>query len=292
MTAAFDQVAMGLDADTPVLLASVSEPDAIRVLLIEDGAIDRGFLANELSKQGFAVRTIASLAGAPDAVGDADVIVLNSDWAKISSIELLGKLQRQATGVPIVLLTGEASPAHECPALDKGAIDVIGKSRGSEVLARRLKGVVRTFGRTDQPRAGGSMAEAGQAVAQAQTMICGKLLLRPDVSTAYWKDADLDLSLGEYNIVYLLASNVGRYVTYRAIYDRLHYEGPRHVGAGCGGRKAAVTFWDLRLANVCQKCVRPGVRPGGRTGSGGSFDRGPGVLILEPIRADVAQGGM
>jgi hypothetical protein len=55
MTAAFDQVAMDLDAGTPLLLASVSEPDAIRVLLIDDGAIDRGFLANELSKQGFAV---------------------------------------------------------------------------------------------------------------------------------------------------------------------------------------------------------------------------------------------
>ena len=43
--------------------ASVNEPDAIRVLLIKDGAIDRGFLANELSKQGFAVQTVASLAG-------------------------------------------------------------------------------------------------------------------------------------------------------------------------------------------------------------------------------------
>ena len=68
---------MGLGAGTPVLLAPVSEPDAIRVLLIEDGAVDRGFLANELSKQGFAVQTVASLAGAPDAIGDAHVIVLH-----------------------------------------------------------------------------------------------------------------------------------------------------------------------------------------------------------------------
>ena len=150
MTAAFDQVAMGLDAGAPVLLGSVNEPDAIRVLLIEDGAIDRGFLANELSKQGFAVQTVASLAGAPDAVGDADVIVLHCDWTKVSSIELLDKLQRQTAGVPIVLLTGEASPAREDVALDKGAIDVIGQSRSSEVLARRLKGVVEAFGRTDQ----------------------------------------------------------------------------------------------------------------------------------------------
>ena len=119
MTAAFDQVAMGLDAGAPVLPGSVNEPDAIRVLLIKDGAIDCGFLANELSKQGFAVQTVASLAGAPDAVGDADVIVFHCDWTKVSSIDLLDILQRQAAGVPIVLLTGEASPAREGLALDK-----------------------------------------------------------------------------------------------------------------------------------------------------------------------------
>src|SRR5260370_15264233 len=131
MTAAFDQVAMGREAGTLVLLASVSEPDAIRVLLIEDGAIDRGFLANELSKHGFAVQTVASLAGAPDAVGDADVIVLHCDWAKTSSIDLLGKLHQRGFNIPIVLLTGGASPAHECLALDKRPIHGIRKSRSS-----------------------------------------------------------------------------------------------------------------------------------------------------------------
>ena len=35
----------------------------------------------------------------------------------------------------------------------------------------------------------------------------------------------MGLTLGEYNIVHLLASNAGRRVTYRAIYDQIHYEG-------------------------------------------------------------------
>src|SRR6266700_2121544 len=109
-------VFMTSEAGAPVLLASVGEPAALRVLLIEDAA------------------------------RDADVIVLRCDWAKISSIDLLGKLHRLGINVPIVLLTGEASPAHECLALDERPIDVIGKSRGSEGLARRLKGVVETFG--------------------------------------------------------------------------------------------------------------------------------------------------
>ena len=231
MTAAHEQEVETLEAPAPAFLASVSEPGAVRVLLIEDGAIDHGFLANELSKQGFAVRKIASL---PAAAHDADVIVLHCDFAKSSSIDLLDILQRQAAGVPIVLLTGEASPAREDLALDKGAIDVIGQSRGSEVLARRLKDVVKAFGRTDRPQAGG--------------MTCGKLLLRPDINRAYWKDADVGLTLGEYNIVCLLASNVGRYVTFRAIYDRLHYEG-FIAGDGADGYRANVRSAIKRIRN-------------------------------------------
>ena len=234
MTADFDQVAMGLDAGASVPLGSVNEPDAIRVLLIKDDAIDRGSLANELSKQGFAVQTVASLSGASDAVGDADVIVFHCDWTKVPSIDLLDKLQRQAAGVPIVLLTGEASPAREGLALDKGAIHVNGQSGSSEVLARRLKGVVKAFRRTDQPQAGG--------------MTCGKLLLRPDIGRAYWKDADLGLTLGEYNIICLLASNAGRYVTYRAIYDRLHHEG-FIAGSGADGYRANVRSAIKRIRN-------------------------------------------
>ena len=56
-------------------------------------------------------------------------------------------------------------------------------------------------------------------------MVCGKLVLNPNVSRAYWNDSDVGLTLVEYNIVHLLASKAGRWVTYRAIYDRVHYEG-------------------------------------------------------------------
>jgi hypothetical protein len=76
--------------EQPTLLASVSEEsdDAIRVLLIENGVIDRGFLTDKLSKQGCAVRTVASL---PAAACDADVIVLHCGRVNNSSIELLGQ---------------------------------------------------------------------------------------------------------------------------------------------------------------------------------------------------------
>ena len=218
----------------PTLLPSVSEEsdDAIRVLLIENGVIDRAFLTDKLSKQGCAVRTVASL---PAAACDADVIVLHCGRVNNSCIEQLGKLRRLGFNVPVVLLTGEAAPAHECRALDKGAIDVILKSRGPDVLARRLKGAVKTIARADRPRSGGPMK-------------CGKLLLRPDISRAYWKGVDVGLTLGEYKIVHLLASNAGRYVTYRAIYDRLHYEG-FVAGSGADGYRTNVRSAIKRIRN-------------------------------------------
>jgi two-component system, OmpR family, response regulator ChvI len=232
---AFEQDVVALEAPPPALLASASEPNAIRVLLIEDGVIDRGSLTDELSKQGFAVQTVASLPGAPDAARDADVIVLHCDRAKISSIELLVKLHRLGFKVPVVLLTGAPLPSHECVALDKGAVDVICKSRGLEVLGRRLKRVVKASNRTDQLRSGGPV-------------ICGKLLLRPDVSRVYWNDVDLDLTLGEYNIVHLLVSNVGKYITYRAVYDRLRHEG-FIAGDGPDGYRANVRSAIKRIRN-------------------------------------------
>jgi two-component system, OmpR family, response regulator ChvI len=232
---AFEQDVVALEAPPPALLVSASEPDAIRVLLIEDGVIDRGSLTDELSKQGFAVRKIASLPGEPDAARDADVIVLHCDRAKISSIELLVKLHRLGFKVPVVLLTGAPLPSHECVALDKGVVDVICKSRGSEVLGRRLKRVVKASNRTDQPRSDAPI-------------ICGKLLLRPDVSRVYWNDVDLSLTLGEYNIVHLLASNVGKYMTYRAVYDRLRHEG-FIAGDGPDGYRANVRSAIKRIRN-------------------------------------------
>ncbi len=235
MTTALEQHVVALGSRAPAQLASVSDPDAILVLVIEEGAIDRGFLTDELSNQGLDVRTVTSLDGASEAAGEADVIVLHCDRAMISSIDMLSKLHGLGFNVPVMLLTGEATPAHECLALDKGASDVIRKSRGSQVLARRIRSAVKASGRPKQPRSGGPLT-------------CGKLLLRPDVSRAYWKEADLDLTVGEYNIVHLLASNVSRYMTYRALYDRLHYEGFL-AGSGADGYRANVRSLVKRIRN-------------------------------------------
>ena len=77
--------------------------------------------------------------------------------------------------------------------------------------------------------------------------------LNPETSRAFWNGVDVDLTLGEYNIVSLLASNVGRFVTYRTVYDRLRYKG-FIAGTGEDGYRANVRSAIKRIRNKFRAC--------------------------------------
>jgi two-component system response regulator ChvI len=240
MPATLEQMtATSLSAAGPVVpFAHVGETGTIRVLLVEDDQIYRDSLSNELSKHGFAVHGFAdgaSLLRALDSAIDADIIILDWGLPKTLGIDLLPQLRRHGVTLPVVFLSGRTMPANESLAFDRGAIDFIDKARGVEVLVRRLRRVVKASNRTEQ-------------LQTDRSMICGNLLLRPDVSRAYWKDTDLDLTLGENNIVHLLVSNVGKYITYRAVYDRLRHEG-FIAGDGPDGYRANVRSAIKRIRN-------------------------------------------
>jgi two-component system, OmpR family, response regulator ChvI len=211
---------------------------AIRILFVEDDAYYREVLAGELAEHGFAIRSFADAASLLDSIelaADADVILL--DWAlpRTSGIDLLPQLRRGGVNLPVVFLTGRALTERESLAFDRGAIDFIDKARGVEVVARRLKRVVDTDRSAAQPKS-------------ETLLVCGKLVLKPSVSRATWGDVDVGLTVGEYNIVHLLASNVGRYVTYRAIYDCMHYAG-FIAGSGDDGYRANVRSAIKRIRN-------------------------------------------
>jgi len=84
-------------------------------------------------------------------------------------------------------------------------------------------------------------------------MACGKLLLKPETSRAYWDGIDVGLTFGEYKIVHLLVSSIGSFVTYRAAYDRLHYEG-FIAGAGEDGFRANIRSAIKRIRNTFRAC--------------------------------------
>ena len=173
-------------------------------------------------------------------------------------IKLMAQLREHGINLPVVFLTGkviagdahdqcllaprEALNAYECMAFDQGAVDFIPKSRNKEVLVRRLRNVVQLV-----------KSKARNDLPVQKRLACGKLLLKPGTSRAYWSQVDVGLTLGEYNIVHLLVSNAGSFMTYRAVYDRLRHEGFL-AGEGAEGYRANVRTAIKRIRNKFRAC--------------------------------------
>ena len=224
-------------------LRARANADAIRVLFVEDDELCREAVAAELSDHGFAVQSFAdgaALLGALEAAAGADVIILDWILPQTSGIDLLAELRRRGIDLPVVFLTGRSLTDHESLAFERGAIDFIDKTRGVEVLVRRLRLAVKA-------------ARPAVDSPSEKRMVHGKLVLRPSVNRAYWNELDVGLTVGEYGIVDLLASNIGRYMTYRAIYDRLRYEG-FNAGNGANGYRTNVRSSIKRIRNKFRAC--------------------------------------
>jgi two-component system, OmpR family, response regulator ChvI len=189
--------------------------DPIRLIFVDDDDDYREAAAGELGDMGFSVESFPDgetmLRSFDDGV-EADVIVLDWGLPTLSGIDLLPRLRRQGIFLPVVFLTGRGSQAYESLAFDRGALDFVDKSRGLPILAKRLRLIV-------------NPAKRPAELVVDKTMHCGRLMLKPRTSRAFWNGTDVNLTLTEFNIVRLLASNVGNHVTYRAVYDCMHHVG-------------------------------------------------------------------
>lgn len=218
--------------------AEVESGRRVRIAFVEDDDDFREAASGELGDYGFdvaAFRDGTGLVEFLETAGDIEIIVL--DWAlpRVSGIDLLPRLQRAGINLPVVFLTGHSEPNYEQLALDRGAVDFVDKSRGVPILARRLRLIA---DRTDKP-----MSADGEG-----NFHCGRLLLKPAVSRAFWDETDLNLTVTEFKIVQTLAAHVGSYVSYRAVYDCMHYVG-FIAGSGENGYRTNVRSCIKRIRN-------------------------------------------
>jgi two-component system response regulator ChvI len=212
--------------------------EPIRLIFVDDDDDYREAAAAELVDLGFVVETFADGASMLASVADgvaADVIVLDWSLPLMSGIDLLPRLRREGILLPVVFLTGRSSPSHENLAFDRGALDFVDKSRGVPILAKRIRVIVES-----------SKRPAELEVDESQH--CGRLMLKPRVSRAFWDAIDVDLTVSEFNVVRLLASNVGNHVTYRAVYDCVHSVG-FIAGSGEEGYRINVRSMVKRIRN-------------------------------------------
>ena len=223
----------------------VFRPDAndasdrrIHLAFVEDDDDYREAVSSELGDHGFAVESFSDgpqLLDSLAAGAEADIILLDWNLPSVSGIDLLPRLRRNGIALPVVFLTGRSQPVYEKLALDRGALDFVDKARGVPILAQRLRLIADLTKKPVEPEFEGNFH-------------CGRLMLKPGVSRAYWDDCDINLTLTEFKIVHLLASNVGSYVTYRSVYDCMHYVG-FIAGSGENGYRTNVRSCIKRIRN-------------------------------------------
>jgi two-component system response regulator ChvI len=186
-----------------------------RIFFVDDDALYAETLVVELAEQGFEVTHFVQaeqLVMALERADGPDIVLLDWHLPKGSGIAIAQSLRRRGVKLPVVFLTGRNSVEYEKQAFQCGAADFVAKTKGVETLVRRLRRVADTL-----PDAGNPGFAASAAV--------GRLTLYRQTSRATWDGLDLDLTIGEYNVIELLSLNAGNFISYRALYDVVRMPG-------------------------------------------------------------------
>jgi two-component system, OmpR family, response regulator ChvI len=191
--------------------------DATRLIFIDADELYRDIVKAELTDEGFSVIDFPSRDAAVASIRSgtkADLILMDWGARQPHETDFLKDIRDAGLDVPVVVLAHESATAHEHLALLQGAADFIDKSRGTDIVARRVR-----------------LIQAGKRGLAAPPDISepGRLSLKG--VRIYWDGAQVQLTVGEVRIVQLLAKHAGEQVSYRQIYDALRYTG---FVAGCG----------------------------------------------------------
>jgi two-component system response regulator ChvI len=217
-----------------------TKSSGLRIVFVEDDLLFRDALIRNLEDSGFEVRDFDSGEAALDyfeSGGRADVALLDWKLPGIAGIELLQKMGAKEKGIPVVFLTSLGDQVYEETALLNGAADFIEKSRSYSILLSRITGVLN---RKDD------LVKPELKTDEGQKVVCGELTLSTDSNRAFWRDTKVDLTLAEFKIVHLLATNKDKDVPHREIYDNVR--GPGFVaGDGTEGYRANVRTFIKRI---------------------------------------------
>lgn len=174
----------------------------MRILVVDDDMALGAMLTEYLAVEGFQVEALTNgRDGVAAAIsGRYAAVLLDIMMPGMSGIEALRQI-RQASRVPVIMLTAKGDDVDRVVGLEMGADDYVGKPFYSRELLARLKAVLRrTTANEEIPHA-------------ADLMEVGELVLAPGRRTASWRTVPLLLTATEFNLLELLVRAGGDLVS-------------------------------------------------------------------------------
>jgi len=188
-----------------------------RVTVVDDDELFLESVSTNLADAGYrtdsflgGAEAIRYLSGGPS----ADLVLLDWKMPGISGIEVMQRLRAEKIDIPIIFLTVLSDQIYEEVGLLGGAVDFVEKSRSFAILLKRIELIL--DGKKKRWQA--QQPEEGLPDHQGLT-------LRYDSRRVLWHEANVALTLTEFNIVAYLTEHADRDVSYREIYDIVHGEG-------------------------------------------------------------------
>ena len=183
------------------------------VLLVEDDPNIRDLVALHLRLEGLEVTQVAdgrqalSIARAQA----FQLIVLDLMLPGLDGVTLCGAIRRDSmnSATPVLMLTARREESDKVLGLESGADDYLTKPFGVRELVARVRALLRRAQRAD--------AGAGHRA----SVTAGALVVDPSRRQARMDDREIELTVHEFDLLYLLATNRGIVFSREALMQRV-----------------------------------------------------------------------
>ncbi len=194
---------------------------ANHILLVDDDALLRRSLAYSLEQTGYHVSTEAT---AEDALALAqrhrpDLVILDIGLPGMDGRTALRQFREQAN-VPVIFLTAHRREFDQVLGLELGADDYVTKPFDFDVLAARIKAVLRRAQSATEP------------TIPLTTLTIGELTIDPQAHTVTSRGQPIELPPREFDLLYALALEAGHVVPIDDLLTRVwgaEYDGEPQV---------------------------------------------------------------
>ncbi|AMV19255.1 response regulator [Planctomyces sp. SH-PL14] len=181
-----------------------------RILLVEDDSELASMVADFLAPHGFSVTIEARGDRAAERIRAEphDLLILDVNLPGLDGLTLCRTVRSDFKG-PILILTARGDEVDEVVGLEVGADDYLAKPVRPRVLLARLRAHLRRSAASAMPQGGNRIAIGAMAIDAGRR-------------TVQMSGQEIRLTSAEFDLLWLLAENVGQVVSRGDIYLRIH----------------------------------------------------------------------
>jgi DNA-binding response OmpR family regulator len=168
------------------------------IAVVEDDLAFASEMEEFLGAAGYTVSSYDSSQKFLAALRQSECDLLIVDWSipDLSGIEVLEYIRKFHPDMPAIMLTARAENIDIVRGLEAGADDYVAKPVDPDVLAQRIKSLLRR--------------SKGEVKNVSENVILGRYLLRPSTSTIYLGDEEIVVPKREFDMAMLFFTNPNR----------------------------------------------------------------------------------